>query len=389
MKNKILFVVDYTLDQYNSVRDILYSIIQNKQMVEYECVVVSAKGLLSKPIAIKNYEGYKTYTNTKQAFFKYLKYEEIGLLEKIKCICYRIGKVLAKRTGKERKYKKYDNCSFLKSIIKKEAPQMVAFLLFSPITRYADICIDKKIPYVWMLYDTYIERPEIDKEYAKEIESYVINKSAGYFVPNFFYNGYLENYSTSKIKKYNLPLLIDEYDVAHAYAQSTEDTGFCYFGQIQAFRNAEEIKKIFCEMELKLNIYSTEQKESDDVFVFHKAVTGKDLYNVVVGSRFLVAFDNNYPYDRYLPSKAYLYVSFTKPVIVFGNNESSAIKDFFSDYPYFYYHKIGEPTKGLYEFMLNVDANKFEKDVYLKYTPYSPENALIPLIDTIKEINEQ
>ncbi len=254
------------------------------------------------------------------------------------------------------------------------------------------MCTKRNIPYISILYDTYIERPFLNKEEGYPIEKYIIQNAIGYFVPGFFLDGYLKHYDDSNIYPFDLPLLIDKQDVSNAYQTSNQKYNFTYFGQMQTFRNGDRIKDIFRELNCTLDVFSTSPKENDGAFVHHPAVTHKELYDIIVGSKYLVAIDNSAPYSDYLPSKAYLYVSFTKPVIAFGDNEDSALIRFFKDYPWFYYHNINNPSlEGLQSFIdrYQNNENKFHENIYSNYTRFSPHIALKPIVSLVKKTLEE
>ena len=227
-----------------------------------------------------------------------------------------------------------------------------------------------------MLYDTYIERPGLSrKEFV--VEDREIQNAVGYFVPDFFARAYHNYYPYKNIFSYCLPLLIPKRGVIEAYGKSSLEYEFTYFGQIQSFRNGDKMKEIFKSLGLTLHIFSMENKKSDDNFVFHKSVSQNELYETVASSKFLVAFDNGEPYSHYLPSKAYLYVSFTKPIIVFGNNDNSALMDFLKDYPYYYYFNTGKSSiDELKRFINSSFQDEFDEHTYSKYLDYLPQNAL-------------
>ena len=104
---------------------------------------------------------------------------------------------------------------------------------------------------------------------------------------------------------------------------------------------------------------------------------------MVAHSRFLIAFDNSAPFHIYLPSKSYLYASFTKPVIAFGDNETSSLKDFFSDYPYFYYQDIHASAEGLKAFIEANGEQSFHEELYDQYLRYLPQHALTSFADVM------
>ncbi|MBR2869750.1 MAG: hypothetical protein IKB88_11900 [Clostridia bacterium] len=382
---KIVYISDYALDEYNSVRDILYNIITLNNLQKYEHVVVKSTGNMHKPISKKIYDGFTVYSNTKLKTSDYIKAKNISLGCKISYIFHRIIKRISV-INKNSRYKKYDNEAFLKRIIKEEKPQLIIFLTYSPKRTYVKMCQKYKTPYIFMLYDTYIERPGIDRAQAYETEKYVIDNSERYFIPSFFYEQYAKTYSGMKIAHYNLPLLINKSDVEKAFKEYNEQYNFTYFGQIQSFRKEGEIKRILRNLNIQLDVFSTENYKDDDVFKIHAAKTGHELYKKVAGSKYLVAFDNGYPYQNYLPSKVYLYTSFTKPVIAFGDNKESALIEFFKNYPMFYYQNINESTDGLVEFLKKEKTDRFAEDCYALFSEYLPEQALQTLTDSIKTV---
>ena len=349
---KILYVSDFALDRYNSVRDILYNLITLNDTQLYKHVIIKSNGKMHNPIKEYYYENIKTYSAGNSKCSGYLNRNDITFCEKILFLFYKSIYLLLDVIGLENKFKNIDNFAYIKHLINKENPDLVVFLTYNPSYKCAKFCKMHNIPYISILYDTYIGRPNINIERAFKIEKYVIENSQGYYVPDFFFELYSKNYRTNgnNVKCFKLPLLIPQKDVMFAYEHNLQKYDFTYFGQMQAFRNGDTVKNIFKLLNKKVDVFSTENYDSDETFIIHPAVTKENLYNVVAGSKFLVAIDNSFPYQDYLPSKVYLYVSFTKPVVAFGDNEKSALKEFFKDYPCFYYQNINESTEGLKNF---------------------------------------
>ena len=381
-----MYISDYSLEQYNSVRDILYNIIEQLGHHEYEHIIVCSNSSLLYPLKVSEKCGIKTYFTLKQSFRSLLCSRELSAIQKvgyifkhilvnfIMSICSRIGHC----------YQKASCLSLYSKIFKKEKPDLVIYFSFSPKKGFSKICAKRKIPYISILYDTFIERPNISKN-AALIENDEIVNAVGYFVPDFFMEGYLKHYSHANIHSYFLPLLIPKENVISALENSKRTYKFSYFGQMQSFRNSDGIKEIFKELGLSLEIFSAEKKVSDEVYIYHDAVSDEKLHKVVAESDFLVAFDNGEPYTHYLPSKAYLYVSFTKPIIVFGNNKHSALKDFLSQYPMYYYHNTDEDSlEGLISFINKKHPNKFDEEIYSVYKDYLPQNALKGIVALIE-----
>lgn len=372
---KIMYVVKYMPDDYNSVGDILNCIVDLPQMGKYEQLIVQCDGHSFCKTTVETVKNHRCYTAKILSIKAVISVSDIKLPEKIKLIFNKIKLFCLQKTNKGESFLNKTNEEYLDKIIKKEQPDLIVFFVYSPEEKFVRACKSNNVDYVYMLYDTFIDRPGISREdYLKE--KYVVDNSKAYFVPGFFAEKYYEHYGNKKIIQFNLPLLIDIDSVKKAYKNPTKYE-FTYFGQIQNFRNGEEIKKIFKTLDKSLDIFTTQDTcASDETFRFHSALTKDELFSVVAGSDFLVAFDNSAPYNMYLPSKAYLYVSFTKPVIVFGDNEKSAIKDFFSEYSKFYYQNINEPVDGLLEFLEKNKESCFDEGTYSEYLKYLPKNAM-------------
>ena len=369
---KILYIVDCTLNQCHSVRDILYNLITQNEMLSHEHVMVNVYRTSRLYYIKEEIKGYKTY------FVPEIDKERILQNEKS---VVAFGEFFIDRTLKRiphirHIYRSWDTIMYLEKVFKDERPDIIVFFNISPIKHFSNLCKKMNIPYISMLYDTYIERPGINQK-ELEIEKNEIKHSVAYFVPDFFAKTYFEYYEYKNIYSYHLPLLIPKNYVIRAYQKSKPKYKYTYFGQIQNFRNGDRIKGIFQNLGFTLDIFSTEKRDSDSVFLYHGAVSGEELYETVASSKFLIAFDNGVPYSHYLPSKAYLYVSFTKPIIVFGNNSESALLDFLKNYPFCFYFNIETTTsEELLSFINSSLPDCFNEKIYSQYGDYLPENAL-------------
>ncbi|MBQ1393133.1 MAG: hypothetical protein IIY81_06315 [Lachnospiraceae bacterium] len=272
-------------------------------------------------------------------------------------------------------------------IIKKENPALVVFFIYTPDIKCASICEDMYVKFIILLYDTFLSRPGVEKEQTMITEKTLIEKSYGYLVPSFFYKEYSNCYDQKKLLSYNLPLVIEREQVVDAFNCTADGYDFLYLGQIQQFRNLEKIKVLFNQMNLKLHVFTSQDLESDSIFQIHSAVSGMDMYKLVAHSKFLVAFDNSFPYAHYLPSKSYLYVSFTKPVIAFGDNDESALKDFFSDYRLFFYQNINKPLDKLIEFINNNTETSFDEQIYNQYVQFTPSVSSYNIVEKFFELS--
>ena len=363
---KILYVVDYLPDIPNSVGNILNAVLNNVSALKVKQIIVQRPELYFSSIQKRYVNGFLAYTG-----------ENITKFDKLK------SKVM-------KRIKKTDNSQqteidYFQSLIDIEKPDFIIFLIFNPEKHLAKICKDNGIKNYWMLYDTFVSRPGLDITDAVSIEETAMKESLGYYVPSFFYDDYRKYYCCDKLKSYNLPLLIPKNDVVDAFNKHEDAYEYTYFGQVQSFRNADKIKELCRKIHVKIDVFTTDDLESDDVFVVHKALSGEQLYQVAAHSKYLIVFDNGKPYENYLPSKVFLYVSFTKPVIAFGDNKDSALLRFFKSYPCFFYQDFNESFSGLVDFLNENVSSSFDQNIYDSYNQYLPETALDQFVGNLKE----
>lgn len=366
---KILYVVSVLQDKPNSVGNILDILLsQISDRIDVQQVVALEWGNIYGTSVSNNIRGYKTYVS--KEYRRPVRF---------------LMRVQRKLAGKAQIIY---NAKHVGNIIDEEKPDLVVFFVLSPELHYLKLCKKKNIPYVYMLYDTYIARPDLNVDEAFHIEKQVIDNSSGYFVPRFFCEDYFMHYGADKITPYDLPLLIPKDDVCAAYQRNVTNYEYTYFGQIQSFRNADKIQELCKKLGISMDVFASDPivASADSVFRIHPGISGGELYDVVAHSRFLVAFDNSAPYNHYLPSKVYLYVSFTKPVIAFGDNEDSSLIEFFKDYPWFYYQNINEDLSGLVEFIKKCNHSFFDENLYSCYTRFLPDNAMAEIKETIINI---
>lgn len=383
---KVMIVSDYPVEAPNSIAEILKRLLKINALASTEKVVCINGNVTQITVsdAVKTYCSYTVNTND------LISSQNVSFSDKLFFGTDRIIRSFAKRYGLVDKYKRIAVRIKMRRIFRREKPDLVLFLIYTPDAFIMELCAKLKIPFMHLLYDTVISRPGIDKPYVLKLEAQAINNGCGYFVPDFFYSEYIKHYEANSIFPYKLPLLIDKTDVLRAYNKREKELRYTYFGQLQSFRNADAISEIMRTVGMKLDIYASKPIEGNDVLTIHSGVTGEELYRIVAQSRFLVAFDNSAPFQNYLPSKAYLYVSFTKPVIAFGDNEDSALLRFFKDYPFFYYQNINESTNGLINFIHSDFPIGFNEQIYNQYKDHAPNNALKQINNLIADIlNDQ
>jgi len=382
--------VDSTLSRVNSVRDILWSIVRVFSLDDYEQVIMPRKLKYSHSYETIYEFGHKTYVGIAiddLNFSEILKNGKFSFLKKCRLFFKKILYIVKIKIKKKNISFQPGGDAMIEKILRKEKPGVIVSFTYDPSRELNDFCNSKNIPYFDMRYDTRITAPDVNKEKMYIAEKYAMEHSQGYFVPSFFMDDYKKHFDSKKLIGYNLPLVINKETVKKALLHAEEKYKFSYFGQIQSFRYPEKMKDLFIKLKCKLDVFYTGRENWGELFNNHEALIGEELYQAVANSKFLVAFDNGHPYEHYLPSKAYLYVSFTKPIIVLGDNENSALKSFLKDYPNYYYQNINEPLDGLIDF---IEDNGFSKslneELYNKYDAFTEDRGVPELRDCIKKV---
>ena len=251
---KILYVVDYLQNEPNSVSSILKNIL-DLEVNDYQQIIALHQGNQNATFTVQKIEEIKTYSAKQYSSFTKkllrIRTKVLGNKNPIQC-----------------------NKEHIRKIMKKECPDLVIFFLYNPESEYVKNCENMNVPYIYILYDTYVGRPKLicNVKTSKSKELHVINNSIAYFVPSFFYNEYLDCYNNKKIIPFDLPLLIDKQLINNAFESDVSNYNFTYFGQLQSFRNSEKIKSIFNELDLVLDIFTQSSIESDDIFVVHTPI---------------------------------------------------------------------------------------------------------------------
>ena len=386
---KILYIVEYFPEEPNSVADILSAFLRTFQETDRAQSIALVKGHCYEKMQLDLRNGYRHYFTRKDSIRNAFRSGEYSFTEIMRFLFWMLLlRVLAffhLHTLSDT-ILKVANTKYLRRIIREERPNLVFFFVFSPQLEYAELCRKSKIPYLYVLYDTFKDRPGVDPDDGYRIEKAVIDHSSGYYVPSCFFKGYPETYRSNHLHAYEFPLLIDKEAVMRHTCKNPIRYDFSYFGQLQVFRNIEKVRDICKQAGICIDIFTADELKNDDVFHVHAPIKGDQLYTVISQSQYLIAFDNSVPYENYLPSKSYLYVSFTKPVICFGDNNDSAIKRFFRDYPLFYYQDLNADTHGLLRFLENITYSGFDEALYSKYLNCAPETALEAISKNINNI---
>ena len=358
---KVLFCVTFKHNEPNSVALILSNILKNIDKKNLDVRIAIERTDIFSPLEIVNIDNeiyYLTDSSKRNMlgkihFFINKSLRKIGLLKINPFALY------------------------LKKIKRRFNFSKIIFFIGTPKVDVCNYLYNHNIQYSVILYDKWLSRPYKDNKKIINEEKHIIMHSHSYYVPNFFFNNYQKEYMSDKIHPYYLPLLIEKEEV-DKYSNADIIYQFSYFGQLQYFRNVENIEIIFRSLNLKLDIFTDDiPVKSYRNYIFHKSIVGDSLLKATSQSRFLVVFDNAQPYEDYLPSKVIQYVSFTKPIIVFGTNKESAIRSFLNDYSCWYYHFLGSPLSGLLNFIKrNSKYNFFSTEDYSKYLHHLPKNVI-------------
>ena len=187
------------------------------------------------------------------------------------------------------------------------------------------------VSYSVLLYDTILGRPGVSKR-AIASERKVIERSWKYYVPEFFSEEYQTAYPGKRQLSFiPLPFLPTEAELEGAKAYSSPKRyRFAYFGQLQSFRNCGDVFSLFARLGWNIDLFSKDDPGEWPNVICHGAIAPKDCLAEMASSSFLLVFDNNPPFDRYLPSKCYQMIALGRPVIVLGKNRNSATREFFA-----------------------------------------------------------
>ena len=383
LNSRTLFISDYSLDEANSVRDIMKQLILQNPFLFKDCSVwkqdVSDYGVVNcvEIDGVKNYFN-KNYHRKKS----FLLDGDVSIFKKIGFIA---RKIFLKITHKAKFFDSYSlSLKRIRNIFKFDNVVMLTYNILPGIIKF---CNKRNISVSIFLYDTILERPFSNRINNGFFEKFAIAHVNYYFVPSFFYDLYAKKYKCSNVLSYNLPLLIQKEIVFKSIQKSLSlpKHELSYFGQLSSFRNVDSIAKLLYSTNNHIDVFSKDRCFNTDCFNYHNPVLDADYYMELAKSQILVIFDNDKPYDFYLPSKVYSYVSFTKPIICIGNNPNSFVSSFFKEYPLFSYFSLHES----HDFFVNA-VNRFKKinycfneDIYKIFSRYLPR---ISCLDIRKKI---
>ncbi|MEE1060955.1 MAG: hypothetical protein UH080_03900 [Ruminococcus sp.] len=154
MKKRILYFSDYKLNEYNSVRDILYNLVNHNEMKEFHQEIARVSCPLLVPIDVEIIEGittYFTYPTRETKIADVLQKKKYNIFNKflyiVKQGILNFADLFKKKNSLFRMY----NNNYIKKVIKKSKPDLIVFFTYTPNKRYADICINCNIPYIYVV----------------------------------------------------------------------------------------------------------------------------------------------------------------------------------------------------------------------------------------------
>ncbi len=359
-KKTVLFVVDFGLNSPNSLGQMLRNIVTNRFFNDYKKVifVCSDEFIYFKEYTTDDAVEIRASNNTdgdfilKQCKLKILIFK---ILKSIKFIRKHFSGMLHTIIM----------TSNLKLLERKYKFKYALYMTFSP-NLYS---VFSKIPFSYYLYDTYLERPGISAKAIKR-EKRIIKKSINYYLPPFFFKKYKETYPNfQNIKSIPLPLYPKRETVINIIKKTKQQNQkeFVYFGQLQKFRNIEEVALLFKKLNYILDIFSWERPIKSESLRYNDVVFDNLYYESIYLSKYVVVLDNNEPYNHYMPSKLYELIAFCKPIIVFGKNKKSATIDFLKKYPYFCYFDLRDKDLCS-KFKKFIIENKFKNNCFSERT---------------------
>lgn len=374
----ILFVVDYDMNSPNSVGKMLKKIVTNEVMNSYKKVIFCCNDnfdSLSEEVFSNNLCQIKVNNkNSKNiTFYK----RNVISSSVIRLLSYLTSRL---RFGGFFIFNLICG-SNLRIVIKRHHVDYILFFTVSPMwcSRFL------KTPCSYFLYDTFLERPNIKARLIR-MEKKIIQKCVSYYLSPFFYPAYNKKYPFyEQIKSLPYPIYPDLKAVINAFHKKNndEEIQFGYFGQLQAFRNVDEIVDLFSKLGWIIDIFSWNHPMESPSVRYHMPVYDDAYYKSIALSKFLLVFDNNEPYSHYLPSKIYELIAFSKPIIVFGKNDSSATKSFLEKYPYYKYFDLRneDVSKTFKEYIMGFNEPiNFNFRLYEHYNKMYSTNRIVGTI---------
>lgn len=220
-----------------------------------------------------------------------------------------------------------------------------------------------------------------------EFESKLIKHSDKYFIPEFCIDSYKKQFNCpNNLISYCLPAAI-EFKTNDLF--KTEKFTFSYFGTLRKNYSLfdDYFKYLSSNKKNKLKFYGwTSNKLANRVGgQYFNPVLGPKLIDELLKSDFLMVLDNPPSMSDLIPSKTIMYASTTKPIIVFGENDDSALLKFLKKIKYerYIYIKPTDSYELLDKFIKEYSNVSFDEECYKRQSDYYPSNVSLKIYNSI------
>lgn len=371
MKNRLLFVVDYRLDEPSSLSEMLKALYFDKHFATYDKFLFLKPNGISlniKNIIVNDITYYRVQENIRQEFKKTKSFSK-----KMCLLTLFLRRKVYGFFGREESAILRNNGVIVSFVARQFRINCILFISFIPSLLPRKF----KTSRFFILYDPFSGRPGSNKKRMRD-EKKIIASSDNYYVADYFYNEYVKMFGKNHIKQYKLPFFVPSKNIEN-YSNSlisNNEFTFSYFGQISERLN-DKLVSFLTKNHIIVDSFTTYIKvpfANTSCLRNHEPVVGQELYKAIANSRFLICFDNNKSFSSFFSSKLLLYVSFKKPVILFTDNANSSNIEFVRNYPFgcVINYNTTEASNKLFEFIEKSNSFDYESfDSDKKYGSYS------------------
>lgn len=209
-----------------------------------------------------------------------------------------------------------------------------------------------------------------------KLEKKVIDNSDKYFVPEHCFDRYSQFFKNEKILKFCIP---SAFEFNEKLAFTFKLNNVSYFGTIADYRVFNSCLEYLCkkqELEVRMYGWIDKNKFGNFKIKYLNPITGNEFIDKLLESTYLLAFDNPKNMTDLLPSKIVSYTSTTKPIIIFGENDDSALLKYLRkiDYKRYIYLKPTDSFELLDKFVKKYSNVDFDEECYKRQSDYYPSN---------------
>lgn len=234
------------------------------------------------------------------------------------------------------------------------------------------------INYSVILTDPIFYFPKTNGRRISKLEENLIKCSDSYFVPEFCFDTYTNRFNRNlNIKSFCFPVSaqLSKFD-------DCENNGLIisYFGtqrvDYNVFNNTFAYLAKQHRASLRLYGWGNNALVNETGGTHFNPVSGSQLICEILKANFLLAIDNPPHMTDLLPSKIVLYASTTKPIIIFGENDDSALLKFLKKIKYerYIYIKPTDSFELLDKFIKEYSNVSFDEECYKRQSDYYPSN---------------